>query len=214
MNKYIDKLMPCIRKDDPEGAIRVMRESIDDGLSPLEFLQDVLVPAMDEIGDRFSKMELFLPDLMLAAEVAGRIKDELSKLLADTSEGTVTAQGKIVIGTVKGDVHNIGESMVVTMLEIYGYEVTDLGVDVPVFDFIDTAERLDADIIAMSSLLTTSMPYMEELVETLVALGKRDKFKILIGGGPVSQEFADRIGADGYGHDAADAASICQRLIA
>jgi methanogenic corrinoid protein MtbC1 len=214
MNKYIEKLMPCMGKEDPEGAILVMKEAIDDGLSPLEFLQDVLVPVMDEIGNRFSKLELFLPDLMLAAEVANSIKDELSKLLVAASDEAVAAQGKVVIGTVKGDVHNIGESMVVTMLEIYGYEVTDLGIDVPVFDFINTAERVGADVIAMSSLLTTSMPYMEELVETLVALGKRDKFKIMIGGGPVSQEFSDRIGADGYSHDAVGAASLCHQLIA
>ncbi|MDR3225637.1 MAG: cobalamin-dependent protein [Clostridiales Family XIII bacterium] len=214
MKKYIEELMPFMENRDFKGAIAVVEKAIAEGISPIGFLQEVLVPVMDGIGDRFSKMELFLPDLMSAAEVAAKIKDELSDRLVADSGAAVSKQGKIVIGTVKGDVHDIGESMVVTILEIYGFEVTDLGNDVSTFDFIDTAERLDADIIAMSSLLTTSMPYMEELVETLVALKKRDKFKVVVGGGPVSQEFADQIGADGYGHDAAEAAGIFRDLLA
>jgi methanogenic corrinoid protein MtbC1 len=213
MKKYIEELMPFMEDRDSDGAITIVQKAIAEGVSPLGFLQDVLVPVMDGIGDRFSRMELFLPDLMSAADVARSIKDELSdQLIANGAD--VEQQGKIVIGTVKGDVHDIGESMVVTILEIYGFDVTDLGNDVSTFDFIDTAERLDADIIAMSSLLTTSMPYMEELVETLVALKKREKFKVVVGGGPVSQEFADQIGADGYGHDAAEAAGIFRSLLA
>lgn len=213
MESYISQLTPMLEDGDEAGAIALVKKAIADGLGAVIFLQDVLVPAMDELGERFARMEVFLPDLICAADVAKAIKDELSAELKSKSAGA-EKKGKIVIGTVKGDVHDIGKSMVATILEVYGFEIIDLGNDVAVFDFINAADREQADIIALSSLLTTSMPYMEEVIESLVALGKRDKYKVIVGGGPISQEYADRIGADGYSHDAIAATNLCERLLA
>jgi len=212
MQEYVDRISQSIEDGDLDGAVQAAVDARDNGVDPVDFLQDGLVPVLNDLGDQFGRMEIFLPDLIFAAEVAKEIKGVLQEAILEKKAGGVE-KGTIVIGTVKGDVHDIGKSMVATILEVNGFRVVDMGSDVPVFDFIQTAERENAGIIAMSSLLTTSMPYIEELIETLTALGKRDRFKIIVGGGSISAEYADRIGADGYGHDAPAAVALCERLI-
>ena len=213
MEAYISELIPCLIEGEEESAIAVVKKASADGIDAIGILQGIVVPSMTEIGDQFAKMEIFLPELALAADVAKVIKEELADELKAKASG-IDKKGKVVIGTVQGDVHDLGKNMVATILEVYGFEVFDLGNDVAVFDFINAADREQADIIALSSLLTTSMPYMEEVIESLVALGKREKYKVVVGGGPVSKEYAERIGADGYSHDATGASALCESLLA
>ncbi len=212
LGTYIESLSTYIEDGDMDAALNVVDDARTAGVDAVDFLQNCLVPVMDSLGEKFASLDIFLPDLMFAAEVAKGIKEKLNDDLLSKKEASKVF-GKVVIGTVQGDVHDIGKSMVATILEVYGFEIIDLGNDVAIFDFINAAERENADIIAMSSLLTTSMPYMEELVETLVALNKRDKFKIIVGGGPVSAEYAKKIGADGYSEDATEATKLCKNLL-
>lgn len=215
MEKVINDLLNCLEEGDMDQAVSVAKEAMANGVDPVDLFQNGLVPVMTTVGDRFSRLEIYLPDLIFAADVAKAIKDEVQAAIISTQKpGTNTSIGKIVIGSVFGDVHDIGKNMVATLLEVNGFEVVDLGVNVPVQNFISSAEKENADIIAMSSLLTTSMPYMTELIKTLEGLGKRDRFKIIVGGGPVSAEWAESIGADGYGHDAQDAVNVCKNLLA
>ncbi|NLC76963.1 MAG: hypothetical protein GX750_05010 [Clostridia bacterium] len=215
MEKLINDLLNCLDEGDMDKAVGIAKEALANGADPVDLFQNALVPVMTTVGDRFSRLEIYLPDLIFAADVAKAIKDEVQEVILKTQKsGADTYLGKVVIGSVFGDVHDIGKNMVSTLLEVNGFQVIDIGVNVPVQNFISTAEKENADIIAMSSLLTTSMPYMAELIKTLDGLGKRDKFKIVVGGGPVSAEWADSIGADGYGHDAQDAVDVCKKLLA
>ena len=127
--------------------------------------------------------------------------------------GEAESKGKVIIGTIQGDVHDIGKNIVATLLEVNGYEVIDMGNDVSPYNFIETARRKDVDIIALSSLLTTSMPYMADTLKLLNGLGIRDKFKVIVGGGPVSSEWALKIGADGYSNDANEAVKLCEKIM-
>jgi methylmalonyl-CoA mutase cobalamin-binding domain/chain len=214
MEKIINALLSSIDDGDMEQAVGVAKEALANGVDPVDLFQNGLVPVMTTIGERFSRLEIYLPDLIFAADVAKAIKDEVQEvIMSSQNSGPGTYVGKVVIGSVFGDVHDIGKNMVSTLLEVNGFEVVDVGVNVPVQTFINSAEKENADIIAMSSLLTTSMPYMAELIKTLEGLGKREKFKIVVGGGPVSEEWAESIGADGYGHDAQDAVDICKKLL-
>lgn len=213
MNEFYNELMDCMMDGDDETAVEITRAQIEGGTDPLAIVQECLVPILDEIGDQFSKLEIFLPDLIMAADVAKAVKDELRAHLLSSASSSESA-GKVVIGTVQGDVHDIGKNIVATLLEVNGYEVIDLGNDVAPYDFIETAKRENADIIALSSLLTTSMPYMVDVLKTLNGLGVRDQYKVIVGGGPVSAEWAAEIGADGYSNDANEAVELCRKMMA
>ena len=157
MQQFYDQLLEYVE------AVALTRAQIEAGTSPLEIVQKCLVPILDDIGDRFARLELFLPDLVMSADVAKAVKDEIRAHLLGAASGAQSA-GKVVIGTVQGDVHDIGKNIVATLLEVNGYEVIDLGNDVQPYSFIETARREKVDIIALSSLLTTSMPYMADLI--------------------------------------------------
>lgn len=212
MEDIIVKLEQLIEEGDLEGAVEEAKLCLSRGVEPVDFFQNSLVPVMDRIGNKFARMQIFLPDLIFAADVAKAIKDELQQIIENTAE-VAPKIGKIIIGSVYGDVHDIGKNMVSTLLEVNGFEVIDLGTSVEVMDFINSAQRENADIIAMSSLLTTSMPYMAEVVRTLEGLGLRKKYKVVVGGGPVSEEYALSIGADAYGNDAREAIEVCRMLV-
>ncbi|MBQ0059762.1 MAG: corrinoid protein [Lachnospiraceae bacterium] len=207
---FFDELQEFMLDGDDEGAVELTEAALEEGMDPLDIIQKNMVPILDDIGEQFSRLELFLPDLVMASEVATAVKEVIASKLEKSDS---TDAGRVVIGTLQGDVHDIGKNIVATLLEVNGYEVFDLGNDVPPYTFIETARKENADIIAMSSLLTTSMPYMGEVINTLEGLGCRDQFKVLVGGGPVSQNYADMIGADGYSEDANEAVILCDKIM-
>ena len=213
MDQFYQELLDCMMDGDDETGVEITKAAIEGGMDPIDIVQKCLVPILDDIGEQFARLELFLPDLVMAADVAKAVKDEIREHLLNNS-GEAAAAAKVVIGTVQGDVHDIGKNIVATLLEVNGFEVFDLGNDVKPFDFIETAKKEKADIIAMSSLLTTSMPYMVDTLKNLNGLGVRDQFKVIVGGGPVSADWAQEIGADGYSNDANEAVELCKKLMA
>jgi len=206
----IRRLMVEIRIDEVKEAVD---EALRMGIKPLDIIDNALTPAIREIGDLFEKGEYFLPELIISADLFKEIMDEKLKPLL-TAEGSAReALGRVVIGTVKGDLHDIGKNIVATMLEIAGFEVYDLGVDVAPEEFVRKAKEVNADIVAMSALLTTTMMEMKNVIELLKREGLRDKVKVIVGGAPVTEEFARQIGADAYAEDAVKAVEVCKKLV-
>ncbi len=195
-----------------KGAIPEVKErtqaALDEGASPKAVL-DILIGGMDEIGKKFKNNEIFIPEVLIAAKAMHGGLSILEPLL---SESGVAPAGKICIGTVKGDLHDIGKNLVSMMFRGAGFEVTDLGIDVPVEKFVESAQR-NTDIVAMSSLLTTSMGAMKEVVKSLTESGVSGRVKTMVGGAPVTEEFARTIGADGYAGDASSAVEKARELI-
>ena len=213
MKEFFDKLKEYVIDGEEDDAVELTREAIESGISPIDVVQKGLVPILDEMGEQFARLEIFLPDLVISADVAKVVKDEVREHILNSAEASDN-KGTIVIGTVKGDVHDIGKNIVSTLLEVSGYKVIDLGNDVEPYAFVENARKEKADIIALSSLLTTSMPFMIDVLKLLDGLNIRDQFKVIVGGGPVSQAWADEIGADGYSNDANDAVALCNRIMA
>ncbi|MEX2703496.1 MAG: B12-binding domain-containing protein [Candidatus Baldrarchaeota archaeon] len=189
-----------------------VKRALDSGIAPLDIIEKALAPAMTVIGDKFEKGEYFLAELVAAGETFKEILQILKPLLVKSGQTTKTL-GKVVIGTVRGDLHDIGKNIVATMLESAGFEIYDLGVDVAPEDFVKKAEEINADIIAMSALLTTTMIEMKNVIEELKKSGIRDKVKVIIGGAPITEEYAKEIGADGYAEDAVKAVRVCKELL-
>ena len=189
---------------------KLVKQAISEGESPEDVLEKGLIAGMAEVGARFKVNEVFVPEVLIAAKAMHTALDILEPLLADTG---VKPKATVVVGTVKGDLHDIGKNLVVMMLKGAGFRVIDIGIDVPAKAFIDKAESLDASLIAMSSLLTTSMPSMKSTIEMLRQRGLNNKIKTVIGGAPVTQDYADQIGADGYAQDASSAVDKIKELL-
>jgi corrinoid protein of di/trimethylamine methyltransferase len=201
---FFDRLADSIIDGDDEECVRLIWEGLKNGLNPMEGVELGLVPGIRQVGEDFGAGVIFLPELTMAAKAmkAGvAILDEKIK----ASGATRVSSGKVVIGTVKGDIHDIGKSLVGAMLQANGYDVIDLGVDVEHDTFIETVETSGADILGMSSLLTLPALEMGKVVEKMDKAGMRDRVKIVVGGCPITQQFADQIGADAVGFDAQDA---------
>jgi len=186
-----------------------VENALSKGLSPLEVI-DFLSDCMREIGDKFARLELFLTDLMMAGDV---MKAALEILLPKIPKDKALSKGRIVIGTVKGDIHEIGKNIVAAMLTASGFEVYDLGKDVPPSRFLEEAEKVNANIIGASALMTTTMPALKDLIDYVKAKGLRSKYKIIVGGGPVTKEYAEEIGADAYAENAVEAVKTIKNLI-
>jgi len=182
------------------------------GVDPLMAVEQGLSQGMTYVGDRFESGDAFLPELLMAAETFTAAMNILQPALEQMKKDR-PPRGKVVIGSVKGDVHNIGKDIVATVLGINGYQVKDLGVDVPSLTFIEEAERFNADVIGLSAIMTTTMPYQQEVIETLIAKNLRDRYVVIIGGGSVTQQWTDRIGADACGRSAVDTLEKLGRLI-
>jgi 5-methyltetrahydrofolate--homocysteine methyltransferase len=180
------------------------------GVAPEKIVYDYLTPAMDEVGRRFEGGEYFLPELLIAARAMKTAMEKLQPLLAAQSAEFV---GKVVIGTVTGDLHDIGKKLVASMLEGSGFKVLDLGNDVSAVDFVNAAREADADIIGMSALLSSTMPAMTEVISALEAASLRDRVKVLIGGAPVTEQYANQIGADGYADNASSAVAMARQMV-
>lgn len=194
---------------DKAKAEELAKSAIAAGMDPLEVIDEGFSVGIAKVGDLFGRGELFLPELILSAEAMKVATDILNAALPQGAK----KRGKVVMGTAQGDIHDIGKSMVVSFLQANGFEVYDVGRDVEMQKFIDKAQEVDADIIGMSALLTTTMSGQKTLIEELKKAGLRDRFKVMVGGAPATQRWADRIGADAYGVDAADAAEKAMKLL-
>jgi 5-methyltetrahydrofolate--homocysteine methyltransferase len=184
--------------------------ALEAGVDPEEVIQQGFIPAMEVVGDKFATGEIYVPEMLLAARAMKAALEKVKPLLVGKE---IKAVGKVVIGTVQGDMHDIGKNLVAMMLEGSGFEVIDLGVDALPDEFIDAVRDRNPDLICLSALLTTTMNSMEETIRKLVAAGLRDGVKVLVGGAPVSQLFADEIGADGYAANAGEAVQLAKRLL-
>jgi len=206
----LTKLHDAVLNGDANAAVEVTKAAIEEGVEPQKLVVDYMIPAMDEVGRRFECNEFFVPELLIAARAMKGSLDLLRPLLAEQG---IEPVGRVVIGTVKGDLHDIGKGLVASMLEGGGFEVTDLGVDVPAEKFVEEAKAKGADIIALSALLTTTMTAMKSVVEALQESGCRDQFKVMIGGAPVTQQYCESISADGYSASASGAVSLARELV-
>ncbi|MFQ6104458.1 MAG: corrinoid protein [Candidatus Glassbacteria bacterium] len=195
---------------DSELVSRITEDALGEGLSPKKILDDGLIAGMDVVGEKFKAGDMFVPEVLISARAMHAGLDILKPLLVKSG---MKAMGKIVMGTVQGDLHDIGKSLVCMMLEGAGFEVIDLGVDVSVERFVSTAKDVGAGVIGMSALLTTTMPVMKEVIDKLREEGMGGKVKVLVGGAPVASGFAKEIGADGYGRDAASAIDEAKRVL-
>lgn len=195
-----------------ESAIDLVRQAIAEGVAASYLIDGGLIPAMDVIGERMAKHEIFLPEVMVSAEAMHAAMGILKPLLAKEG-GASSAAPKVVLGTVKGDVHDIGKNLVGVMLTGGGFEVIDLGTDVSSETFIQTIERENAKILAMSALLTTTAPQMRITIERLEAAGLKEKVRVIVGGAAVSPDYCRQIGAHGYARDAASAVVKVRELV-
>ncbi|MBM4314127.1 MAG: cobalamin-binding protein [Deltaproteobacteria bacterium] len=194
-----------------DAAVRShIRELLDRGVNAKEILNRGMLSAMEVISDRFRKGTVFIPEVLLSARV---MKEALVLLEPYLAQEKRDVSGKILIGTVRGDLHDIGKNMVATMLRGVGFDVVDLGVNIPVEKFVEEVEREKPDILGISALLTTTMPEMKKIIDALIASGFRDRVKILVGGAPVNEKFSRDIGADGYGSDAGSGVDLVRQLL-
>ena len=201
-------LSEAVLRGDAKAARAITEQALANGVEPLKLVNEFMVPAMDEVGRRFECSEYFVPELLLSARAMKASLELVRPLLAQSG---VEPVGRVVIGTVKGDLHDIGKNLVAAMLEGGGFEVIDLGVNVTPEKFIEAVKSRNAHIVAMSALLTTTMPSMKTTIDAFTQAGLRDKVKILVGGAPLTQRFADEIGADGYSESAPGAVALAKR---
>jgi corrinoid protein of di/trimethylamine methyltransferase len=214
--EYLEEIKEIIIDGDDEAAAEVTEEALAAGIDPMDILNKGLMAGADVVGERFETGEFFLPQLMLT----GRALKAAMAVLEPSLQAAYAANpdlqkqsGTVVIGTVHRDIHDIGKNMVSSMLTASGFEVHDLGVDVPIKTILAKARDVNADIIACSALLTTSMPVMRDLLKLLEATGERGQFKVIVGGAPVTTTYAEEIGADGTAENAVAAVQLAQRLI-
>jgi trimethylamine corrinoid protein len=196
---------------DAQKAVDTARQGLDDGIEPLELMDKGFVPGINEVGELFESGQIFIPGLVTSAAAMEKATEIINAAIPAETE---TVQGRVVVGTVEGDMHDIGKTIVVALLKANGFDVLDLGRDVAIGRFIEEAEKFGANIIGSSRLLTTTMGVQKELEEELVKQGLREKYKTVVGGAPVTQRWADRIGADAYAQDANDGVKKIKRLLA
>jgi 5-methyltetrahydrofolate--homocysteine methyltransferase len=205
----LQQLYDAVLEGDAPAAVEVTTRALAENIDPMELIAGAMVPAMDEVGRRFEAEEFFVPDLLLAARAMKGAMGLLRPLLAERG---AQPTGRVAIGTVQGDLHDIGKNLVASLLEGGGFEVIDLGADVPPEKFIEAIREKNAGIVCLSALLTVTMPSMRSTIEALKDAGLRDQVKVLIGGAPVTQQYADEIGADAYGENASVAVTLARKL--
>jgi 5-methyltetrahydrofolate--homocysteine methyltransferase len=203
----LQKLHEAILNGDAKTAAAMAQAAVGENVPAIELIHKAMIPAMDEVGRRFECQDYFVPELLLSARAMKAALEPLRPLLA--ASGAQPA-GKVVIGTVKGDLHDIGKNLVAALLEGGGFEVIDLGVDVAPEKFVETVQQTNADIVCLSALLTVTMLSMKTTIEGLRAAGLREQVKVLVGGAPVTRQFAEEIGADGYGENASAAVALAR----
>lgn len=205
-------LADALRAGEKEIAGKLAVRLIDQGVEPLEIVQGVLVPTLTQVGDDFQNFRIFLPELMMAGEAAARVTEVVEAATLDSGQASLSL-GTVVLGQVEGDVHDIGRNIVGTLLNSHGFRVVDIGRDVAPSSFLAAAEKERADIVALSALMTTTLPAQRRTVHLFSEVGARDQFTIIVGGGAASQAWADEIGADGFAADAAGAVALCKQIM-
>ena len=206
----LDDLSRAVIEGDNEKAHELTGQALDAGISANEILNKALVPGLREVGDRFERGEFYLPELIVSGDAVAKALELLDPILARADQPNV---GKFLIGTVQGDVHDLGKNIVIMMLKGNGWEVTDLGVDISAEQFCDAVSRGGYDVIGISALLTMTMPTVARAIADLKARGLRDKVKVMVGGAPTTRAWADEIGADGWAKDGPAAAKAAAELI-
>ena len=194
-----------------EACVALAEEVIEGGVDPFEAIEQGFTRGMSTVGDRFATLEYYLPDVMRSAAAVDAGMGVLQPYILE--QGERESVGTVVLGTIKGDLHDLGKNIVGTMLRAAGFEVHDLGCDTPLRAFVDKAVEIDADIIGVSAILTTTMAYMPDLLSLLEELGQRERYQVMVGGAPVTPDYAAEIGADGYGETAADAVETAKQMM-
>ena len=205
------KIAASLIEGDPDETVALTQQALDADLGPMEIINQGLTPGMEIVGEKFESGEYFLPHLIIAASGMQQAMALLEPELR-AREQTVEVAGTVVIGSVAGDIHEIGKSLVATMLSANGFEVHDLGVDVPTATFVSKVRETGANVLGLSALLTTTMTVQREIIEALTEAGIREQVKVIVGGAPVSQSWSDTIGADGYAEDAVGAIALAKKL--
>jgi corrinoid protein of di/trimethylamine methyltransferase len=209
--EILGKLAQAVVDGEPEDAEELARRALEQGLDPLVCIQQGLTPGIDRVGELFASGEYYLPDLIIGGDAMKAALAVLEPALSDTQERAIL--GRVVLGTVEGDLHEIGKTLVGTMLTANGFQVTDIGVDKPAAEFVAALRETGATLIGASALLTTTMLQQQKIIEALVEAGLRDKVKVMVGGAPVTESWAEKIGADGYAEDAISSVSLAKRLV-
>jgi 5-methyltetrahydrofolate--homocysteine methyltransferase len=207
----LEKLYAAVLEGDAKTSAAITKQALDEGVEPMALVTNTMVPAMDEAGRRFEAEEYFVPELLLAARAMKAAMALIRPLLV--ASGAKSA-GRVAVGTVKGDLHDIGKNLVASMLEGGGFEVLDLGADVSPEKFIEAVKEKGAQVVCLSALLTVTMPAMKTTIEALKTAGVRGSVKVLVGGAPVTAQYANEIGADGYGENANSAVALTRKLLA
>jgi 5-methyltetrahydrofolate--homocysteine methyltransferase len=210
MSETIEEISTAVIEGDVDEIADLTEDALDEGLTAEEILNKGLMPGMDHVGVEFRAGNMFVPEVLRSARTMQTSMDILKPLLAESG---IKMVGKVLLGTVKGDLHDIGKNLVGMMCEGAGFEVKDIGKDISPEGFVEAVKEFEPDVLGMSALLTTTMRSMESTIRVLEEAGLRDKVKIMIGGAPVTQAFADQIGADGYASNAASAAELAKRFV-
>ncbi len=211
MSDYVQRVYSAVNERRPKEIQSLVREAIDAGTDVGRIMNEGLIAAMDEVGRQFAEGEIFVPEMLVSAHTMKLGLEVVKPLLQGDA---AASKGTVILGTVKGDLHDIGKNVVAMMLEGAGFQVIDLGVDLTVEKVVEKVRELEPDIVGLSALLTTTMPEMKNVISALEAAGLRGRVKVMVGGAPVDARFAAQIGADGHGKDAAEAVSLARRLVA
>jgi corrinoid protein of di/trimethylamine methyltransferase len=212
-SEIAEKLSNALEQGDKEAAAAVTQQALDQGVSPLALVQEVIVPALTRVGDRFEDLEIFLPELMAAGEAGNACTALIEEAIAK-SGSQMQSEGTVVIGTVKGDIHDIGKNIVASLLKAQGFKVVDLGKDVSDSVFLDAAESNKADVIAASALMSITRAGCRDVAVLLKDRGLKDKYLYVVGGGSITQDYADEIGADGFSETGSGAVELIKSLMA
>lgn len=213
MEEILKKLRELVAEGEDEEAVAVVKEALDQGADPMTLLNDGASKGMDIVSEQYNSGEAYLPELVLAGDAMTAVLSVLFDSM-DSEEAAASRIGTVVIGQAQGDVHDIGKNIVSALLAVNGFEVHDLGIDVPVKKYIEAAKEVGADIVLSSTLLTTSLPYLSDTLQYIVDSGNRDKWFYCVGGGPVTSEYARKLGVDGWSRTAFDCVEMCKKLMA
>ena len=205
-----EQLSAAVIKGDKQTAVAETKKAVDAQANVQDILDNGLIAAMDEVGKQFAAGKLFVPQMLRSAKTMQECMQVIKPLF---TEGQISSKGKVLIGTVKGDLHDIGKNLVAMMMEGAGFAITDLGVDVPAEKFVQKVQEIEPDLLGMSALLSITMPAMPETIKALEEAGVRDKVKVMVGGAPVTAKYADEVKADGYAPDAASAVIQAKKLL-
>jgi len=211
-NEIRNGLREALINGDTDTSVNLTYKALEEGILPLDLIQQVIVPTLTKIGQDFQEFIIFLPELMASGDAAEKITGILEQVMVSSGQG-VSSLGTVVIGTVENDIHDIGKNIVSTLLRSHGFKVIDLGRDVAPSAFLDAAQKEKADIIAMSSLMTTTRPSSRSTINLFTEVNLRGQYKFIVGGGCITQDWANEIGADGYALDAASAVELCKSIL-